>query len=141
MNCPCCGVPVKEGMPFCPSCGTNMNISGSAPQKNVNPGKSKPLGPWAYVGYGILFAIPVVGFIFLIIFSINGSNLNRRNYARSYWCALLLVVILIIAAMIALIASGEMGSVAAAFERLFDLLRTEDAAEAFDAIRNAIYPS
>ena len=97
MNCPCCGVPVKDGMAFCPSCGTNMKISGSVPGNTAIPAEYKPLSPWAYIGYGILFAIPVVGFICLIVFSINGSNLNRRNYARSYWCALLIALLLIVA--------------------------------------------
>lgn len=141
MNCPCCGVPVKDGMAFCPSCGTNMNISGGVPPKNMISEQSKPLSPWAYVGFSILYMIPVIGFICLIIFSINSSNLNRRNFARSYWCALLLVIILIIVSVIALSVLGEMGSLSAAFDRLIDLLRSEDAAEAFDAIRNAIHPT
>ena len=27
----------------------------------------RPLSPWAYFGYNILFAIPIIGWIFLII--------------------------------------------------------------------------
>lgn len=54
------------------------------------PEEFKPLSPWAYFGLQLLFAIPVVGFIFLIIYSCNGSNINRRNFARSYWCSLLI---------------------------------------------------
>ena len=50
----------------------------------------RPLSPWAYVGLTVLFSIPVVGLVFLIVYSINGSNINRRNYARSYWCTLLI---------------------------------------------------
>ena len=60
------------------------------------PYQYKPLSPWAYFGYGLLFSIPVVGFILLIVFSFSNENVNRRNYARSYWCALLVVVILIV---------------------------------------------
>lgn len=64
--------------------------------ENYSSSKYKPLSPWAYFFYQILFSIPVVGFIFLIVFSISGANINRRNFARSYWCALALMLILII---------------------------------------------
>lgn len=60
------------------------------------PSEYRPLSPWAYFGYGILFNIPVIGFILLIIFSLDNSNINRRNYARSYWCIYILIIILII---------------------------------------------
>ena len=63
--------------------------------KNI-PSEYRPLSPWAYFGYGILFNIPVIGFILLIIFSLDSSNINRRNYARSYWCIYILVIIFII---------------------------------------------
>ena len=55
----------------------------------VPTGKYAPLSPWAYWGLTILFSIPVVGLVFLIIFSINGKNINRRNFARSYWITLI----------------------------------------------------
>ncbi len=100
MNCPVCGAPVEKGSAFCPSCGTNMNISGSTPQNHatVIPEQYKPLSPWGYIGYTVLFALPIIGFISLIVFSFNSKNLNRRNFARSYWCALLIVLILLVAA-------------------------------------------
>lgn len=56
----------------------------------------KPLSPWAYFGYTILFHVPVVGFICLIIFSFDNSNINRRNFARSYFCIYLLLAVVII---------------------------------------------
>ncbi len=58
------------------------------------PKEYKPLSPWAYFGYNILFAIPLAGFICLIIFAFDNSNINRRNYARSFFCALLICVVL-----------------------------------------------
>ena len=58
--------------------------------------KYKPLSPWAYFGYNILFAIPFVGFICAIIFAFDNSNINRRNYARSFFCGLALLVIFVI---------------------------------------------
>lgn len=54
------------------------------------PDQFKPLSPWGYVGYTLLFAIPIIGQIFLIVFTFSKKNLNRRSYARSYWCYLLL---------------------------------------------------
>lgn len=57
------------------------------------PPQYRPLSPWAYFGYSILFAIPVIGFILLIVFSFSDENINRRNYARSFFCALLIGVI------------------------------------------------
>ncbi len=60
------------------------------------PDRFRPLSPWAYFGYSLLFSIPVAGFILLIIFSISDSNINRRNFARSYWCVLILVIIIMV---------------------------------------------
>ncbi|MCR5738829.1 MAG: hypothetical protein K6G43_03355 [Lachnospiraceae bacterium] len=66
---------------------------------NVNPqipDNYKPISPWGYLGYSILFAIPVLGLILLIVFSFSDANINRRNYARSIWCALLVGIIITI---------------------------------------------
>ena len=60
------------------------------------PNKYKPIGAWGYVGYNILFSIPVVGIICLIIFACSGSNINRRSYARSFFCVYILVGIVAI---------------------------------------------
>lgn len=60
---------------------------------NVPP-EFRPLGAWAYFAYSILFSIPILGIILLIVFSFSDSNINRRNFARSYFIALLFVIIL-----------------------------------------------
>ena len=52
----------------------------------------RPISAWGYVGYTILFCIPLIGLIFLIIYSFSNKNLNRKNYARSYFCALLILL-------------------------------------------------
>lgn len=52
----------------------------------------RPLSPWTYFGLTILFSVPVVGFIFLLVFTFNNNNINRRNFARSYWCGALIAV-------------------------------------------------
>ena len=54
------------------------------------------LSPWAYVGYGILFTLPVIGWILAIVFTLNDDNLNRRNFARGYWCGVLVAVIVVV---------------------------------------------
>lgn len=60
------------------------------------PEKYRPLSPWAYWGWSILYTIPVIGFIFLIVNSFRDSNINRRNFTRSYWCGLLLALIIVV---------------------------------------------
>lgn len=74
--------------------------------KNL-PDKYRPLTAWAYFGYSILFALPGVGFILTIVFSLVGSNINRRSFARSYFCVW---IILIIASIIFFIL-GAMGKI------------------------------
>ncbi|MBQ8298817.1 MAG: ABC transporter permease [Clostridia bacterium] len=60
------------------------------------PMQYRPLSPWAYLGYNILFVLPIIGLIFLIIFSFNNNNIARRNYARSFFCAFAVSIILTI---------------------------------------------
>ncbi len=74
---------------------------------NRPTGQYAPISPWAYFGLQILFAIPIVGFIFLIVFSISKGNINRRNFARSYWCVYILAAIVIgVAFLIAALTGG-----------------------------------
>lgn len=72
-------------------------------QINNIPEEYRPLSMWAYFGYQLLFSIPCIGFIFLLVFALGGAkNINLRNFARSYFCYLILLVI-IIAAIVLLI--------------------------------------
>ena len=59
--------------------------------------KERPrfIKPWGYVGYQILFSIPVIGWIISIIFCFSKRH-NRRYYARSFWCWVLIGLILCI---------------------------------------------
>ena len=63
------------------------------------PSEYRPLSAWAYFGYSLLFNIPIIGFICLIIFSFDDSNINRRSYARSYFCVYALIAIMAVIAM------------------------------------------
>lgn len=87
----------------CPNCGAQLD-------ENANP-NIKPLTMWGYFGYQILFGIPVIGLIMLFVFSFGGTaNVNLRNFARSYFCYLIVVVIVtaILAAILVpiIVASG-----------------------------------
>ncbi len=66
----------------------------------------RPLSPWAYFGYSILFSIPFVGLIVNLVFCFSDGNTNRRNYARSFWCAYLVLAVVIIVAVIVAVALG-----------------------------------
>lgn len=57
------------------------------------PSEYRPISAWGYFGYNLLFSIPIIGFIFLIIFSFDSSNINRRSYARSFFIVYILIAI------------------------------------------------
>ena len=117
MTCKNCGTELSPEAKFCLGCGTPVEapaipvppivppvnpipsvvVHNSAPKitsEDDLPEKYRPLGAWAYFGLQLLFAIPLVGFVFLIVFSCSSGNINRRNFARSYWCSLIIVAVL-----------------------------------------------
>ena len=64
--------------------------------KNL-PYEYKPISMWGYFGYQILFSIPCVGFIALLIFAFGGTkNVNLKNFARSYFCFTIILVVLVV---------------------------------------------
>ena len=128
MNCPNCGDPVETGEVFCKNCGAQLTNTAVAAPKQPEapapiriPSQYKPLGCWGYVGYSLLFSIPIVGFICLLVFSFNDSNLNRRSYARSYWCALLLAFIIAIALVVIGFATNSMDQIMEALQEIQNL--------------------
>ena len=56
--------------------------------------ENRHITAWGYIGYGILFALPVLGLICILVFSFSSTYPCRRNYARSY--LILLVISLIV---------------------------------------------
>lgn len=57
------------------------------------PDEIRPISMWGYFGYQILFSIPLIGLILLIVFALGGTrNVNLRNYARSYFCILIISI-------------------------------------------------
>lgn len=66
---------------------------------NMNniPMEYKPISMWGYLGYQLLFSIPCVGFICMLIFALGGTkNINLKNFARSYLCYILLMIIIFV---------------------------------------------
>lgn len=130
MNCPKCNAILEDGAKFCHACGANIEApvvetpvaptpvapAPAAPQVKVVekpyvPDEYQPLRPWTYFWLNVLFAIPVVGFVFLIIFSFAGGNINRRNYARSYWCPLLILAVIAVIFLIFVLIAAVLGGV------------------------------
>ena len=72
----------------------------------VLPDEYKPISMWGYFGYEILFSIPIVGFIVLIVMSINGKNQNVKNFARSYFCFTIIVLILLVILLVSVAGAG-----------------------------------
>lgn len=106
MICKNCETPLKDGVKFCHICGKPIeaeepaivveaveNVEATEP---VIPPQYQPLGAWGFFWLQVLFSLPVVGFVFLIIFSFSNGNLSRRNFARSYWCAYLILAIVLV---------------------------------------------
>ena len=81
------------------------------------PSKYKPIGAWGYFGLNILFSLPVIGLICLIVFACSSKNIVRRSYARSFFCGLIIAVV-ILAVVLILAFTVFKGEVAAVLEQL-----------------------
>lgn len=107
MFCKNCGNENGDQAVVCTRCGAALQQESPAPAQPVMiPMAYKPLGAWMYFGLSLLFSIPVVGLVFLFIFSFDDSNINRRNYARSYWCSMLVGAGIFVLMMILLLVLG-----------------------------------
>lgn len=97
MRCSNCGNELKEGEVFCSKCGAKATVQ--LQNENPNPAPTyqnngnadyapnnaapvysapvnqdprfdySPISMWGYFGYELLFAIPCIGFIWLLVFS------------------------------------------------------------------------
>ena len=105
MLCKNCNTQIEDNARFCHACGADATADNQPvvtpvliPEQPVRsqitvddlPEHLRPLSPWSYFGLQILYTVPIIGFIFLIIFSFKKSNINRRNFTRSYWCGLII---------------------------------------------------
>lgn len=136
MKCPACGAELAADVKFCAFCGATIPTQPETPpvppytppapppippkyvEQAKLPPQYKPLGAWAYFGLQLLFSIPLVGFICLIVFSLDDSNINRRNFARSYWCKLIISLAVIILLVVLFIVTGLGADVVSELENL-----------------------
>lgn len=125
MFCPNCGNNNENGTAKCVFCGTtliednqssftgnynsqqnmNNNAAYSAPyvnnyspylEENI-PDKYKPVSAWGYVGYMLLFCIPLVNIILMLVFSFGGStNVNLKNFSRAYLIIMVATIVITI---------------------------------------------
>ncbi len=66
------------------------------------------IGAWHYVGLEILYAIPVIGWIFLLVHCFLPEKANRMHFARHYFARFLLgLVILLIVALVLYLTIGR----------------------------------
>ncbi len=83
---------------------------------NNIPEKYRPISMWGYFGLEMLFSIPVVGFIILIVYALGGTkNVNKKNFARSYFCFVIIFVII----MAILVATGLVAQVIDMFRGMY----------------------
>ena len=82
------------------------------------PEDYRPLSPWAYFGLELLYALPLVGWIFLICHAIGSRNCNKRNFARSYFVVWILIGALILAASLLGVTQALSDSIAQAVASL-----------------------
>ena len=59
------------------------------------PAYLKPLGAWGFFGYGLLFLIPLGGWIFTLVFALGGTTrVCLKNYARAVLLVWLFTLVL-----------------------------------------------
>lgn len=113
-NCPYCNAINNDESSFCEVCGADMNkrpASGQnaqpAPYPNVRyappqpsyyppygyqpvnesmlPLEYQPVSVGQYIGYTLLFSIPLIGFIMMFVIAFgSGNSKSLRNFAKSY---------------------------------------------------------
>lgn len=65
--------------------------------ENNVPAEYQPISMWGYFGYELLFSIPCIGLILLLVFSFGGTkNKNLQNFARSYFCLLIVIAVILL---------------------------------------------
>jgi purine-cytosine permease-like protein len=65
------------------------------------PRKYRPLSAWGYLFLSILYAIPVIGWICLVVHAFSDKNIVRRSFAKCYfWVFVITVVGIAVAAIV-----------------------------------------
>lgn len=88
MICQKCGADNEDTNLFCRECGVSF---ASLKEKE----KYKPIGILAYIGYEILFMIPVAGLVSSLYLALGGTeNISLKNYARAWLCKMLIFIVI-----------------------------------------------
>ena len=78
--------------------GANFTYQNAPQAVDQRPPKGSPYEPisaWGYFGISLLMAVPIIGFIFTVVWACGGcTKINKRNYARSILLALLIGLLL-----------------------------------------------
>ena len=69
----------------------------------------KPITAWGHVGYSILWAIPVVGWIIWFCMALGSRNINKKNYARSKFCGIVALVLFVVVGVVVALALSIAG--------------------------------
>ncbi|MCL2107382.1 MAG: zinc ribbon domain-containing protein [Oscillospiraceae bacterium] len=113
-TCNSCGASVPGGVKFCTVCGASMEQAApaaAAPPLSSQPGYQPqptpaderpakgsvyaPISTLGYIGYFLLFSIPVIGQILLIAFAFGKKgNVNRKALARAMFIFMVLALVL-----------------------------------------------
>ena len=67
------------------------------PAAESTAGRSKEISTAGYFWLMLLYHIPVIGFIFMLIFGLSAENRNLRNYARAHlvWIIVMILVLVL----------------------------------------------
>ncbi len=142
-RCPRCGAMTTGTTRFCNNCGSPLTIPvqqtpptpvaptysayaqpqqvryqqpyGAAPVSGyAGFTNSTPLTVGQYIGMFILSAIPIVGFILLLVWAFSSStNLNKKNYSRAI--LILGIIGVVIGIVLSILGVGVMGALGTMF--------------------------
>ncbi len=89
---------------------------------NADPERFRPLSPFSYIYYGILFLIPVVGLVCAIWFARKSHNVNLRCYSRAFLIFFAATVVIVSIAALFLFARGQLSAVIRRIPSAFKVL-------------------
>ena len=88
------------------------------------PKSYRPISGWGYFWRAVFYAIPVLGWLFVLINALGAKNRNGRNFARSYFCALLIAILAaVVVAVLSFVNPGIIQSIKDAGNAAIDSLR------------------
>ena len=89
---------------------------------NADPERLRPLSPLAYIGYGLLFLIPVAGLICAIVFAVKSRNINLRCYTRAFLISFAALAVIACVCALYLFSKGQLADVIRRIPNAFKVL-------------------